>query len=386
MTLQRHDGVRPYEDAEARDRAPRISVVLGGGGLKGFAHIGALRAIEEAGIRPSLFAGTSIGALIASAHVGGLPLDSMATRAGSLKRRDLFRINHVGMLLERMHAPSMYLEEPLRALAENNTPKCTFDALPTPLIVNTVDIERGTLVPWGVPGLRDVRVSDAVYASCALPGFFPPGDVGGRRCVDGGTMDNLPIEIAALNADLVVAIDVGNSDLLHDQNITRQGFASVYMRAATIMMYALQGLHFGRRTSPPTILIRPKVAHIGWFDFGRSEELADEGYRATRSALADWQRLIEEPGGIFPRRALQVTVDQDKCTGCGLCVALAPNVMALDGRGKAYALTRRVAWSPNEGDFVRHCPTEAIRCERVELPQHPPATLPPVVPHKSDAA
>ena len=367
-------------------RAPRIAVVLGGGGLKGFAHIGALRAIEEAGIRPSLYAGTSIGGLIAAAHVGGLPLDSMATRAASLKRRDLFRLNHVGMLLDRLRADSMYLEEPLRALAENNTPKSTFDSLPIPLIVNTVDIERGTLVPWGTPGLRDVRVSDAVYASCALPGFFPPGEVGGRRCVDGGTMDNLPIEIAALNADLVIAIDVGNSDLLHDEKITREGFASVYMRAATIMMYALQGLAFTRRTSPPTILVRPKVAHIGWFDFGRSDELADEGYRATKAAIADWERLVEEPGGIFPRRALQVSVDQDKCTGCGLCVALAPNVMAMDGRGKAYALTRRVAWSASEGDFVRHCPTNAIKCERVELPQHPPAVLPPSVPRHTDAA
>ena len=368
------------------ERAPRVAVVLGGGGLKGFAHIGALRAIEEAGIRPTLFAGTSIGALIASAHVGGLPLESMAARAASLKRRDIFRLNHVGMLLERMRAPSMYLEEPLRALCENNTPKCTFDALPTPLIVNTVDIERGTLVPWGAPGLRNVRVSDAVYASCALPGFFPPGEVGGRHCVDGGTMDNLPIEISALDADLVIAIDVGNSEMLHDEKITREGFATVYMRAASIMMYALQGLAFARRSSTPVVLVRPKIAHIGWFDFGRAQELADAGYHATRAALADWQRLAEEAiGGIFPRRALDVTVDQEKCTGCGLCVALAPNAMALDSRGKAYALTRRVAWSPNEGDFVRHCPTDAIRCDRVELPQHPAAQIPPSV-HRTDAA
>jgi NTE family protein len=357
------------------DHAPRVAVVLGGGGLKGFAHIGALRAIEEAGIRPTLYAGTSIGALIGAAYVGGLPLETMLTRAASLKRRDIFRINHVGMLLERMRAPSMYMAEPLRALVDNNTPKCSFDALPTPMIVNTVDIERGTLVPWGAPGLRDARVSDAVYASCALPGFFPPGEVGGRRCVDGGTMDNLPIELAALNADLVIAVDVGNTDILHDDKITREGFANVYMRAATIMMYALQGLAFSRGKSTPLVLARPKVAHIGWFDFGRSEELAEAGYQSTRAALADWQRLVEEPGGIFPRRALQVSVDQDKCTGCGLCVALAPNVMALDSRGKAYPLTRRVAWSPNEGDFVRHCPTDAIRCERIELPQVPPTPI-----------
>lgn len=345
-------------------RQPRVSVVLGGGGLKGFAHLGALRAIEEAGIQPTLYAGTSIGALIAAAYVGGLPLDTMSERAAALKRRDIFRINHVGMLLERMRSPSIYLEEPLRALAENNTPSCTFDTLPTRLVINTVDVERGTLVPWGAPGLTGVRVSDAVYASCALPGFFPPGEVGGRRCVDGGTMDNLPVEIASLDADLVVAIDVGNSDILHDERITREGFASVYMRAATIMMYALQGLALSRRGTTPMVLVRPRVAHIGWFDFGKSRELEEEGYRATKEALATWRECMEEPGGTFPRRALNVTVDQSRCTGCGLCVALAPHVMAMDNRGKAYALTRRVSWSPNEGDFVRHCPTAAITCER----------------------
>src|SRR5690349_8346368 len=322
----------------------RVALVLGGGGMKGFAHIGVLRALEERKIKPSVYAGTSIGALIAAAAVGRMPVEEMARRAESLRKRDLFRINHFGMLLERMRSPSIYLEEPLRDLCRSIVPALRFSDLTVPLLVNTVDITRGTQLVWGLSGLRDVRVSDAVYASCALPGFFPPGEVGGRRCVDGGTMDNLPIEIAALNADLVVAVDVGNSDLLHDDKITREGFASVYMRAATIMMYALQGLSFSRRHSPPTILVRPRVAHIGWFDFGRSNELADEGYRATKAALADWERLVEEPGGIFPRRALQVTVDQEKCTGCGLCVALAPNVMAMDNKGKAFALTHRVAW------------------------------------------
>src|SRR3954469_602627 len=166
----------------------RIALVLGGGGMKGFAHIGVLRALEAAGVRPTCYAGTSIGALIAAAYVGGMSLDEMERRALGLRRRDLFRINHVGMLLERMRSPSIYLEEPLRALCSNAVPAGTFDQLSTPLLVNTVDVERGTQVVWGLPGLRDVRVDDAVYASCALPGFFPPGRVDGRLCIDGGTI------------------------------------------------------------------------------------------------------------------------------------------------------------------------------------------------------
>src|SRR6185437_11345235 len=76
----------------------RTALVLGGGGLKGFVHIGVIRALEERGIRPSVIAGTSIGALIGAAYAGGMSVSEMEARAVSLRRRDLFRINHVGML------------------------------------------------------------------------------------------------------------------------------------------------------------------------------------------------------------------------------------------------------------------------------------------------
>src|SRR4051812_21782323 len=180
---------------------PRIGLVLGGGALKGFAHLGALRALQEAGVRPRLYAGSSIGGLIAAGVAGGLPVDVMVERAKGLHRRDLFRINHVGMLLERMQSPSIYLEGPLRTLCDEIAPEGTFDDLEVPLLITAVDIERGTPVVFGRPGLRDVAVRDAVYASCALPGFFPPGKVGGRICIDGGTTDNLPIAIASMGVD-----------------------------------------------------------------------------------------------------------------------------------------------------------------------------------------
>src|SRR5579871_2907447 len=77
----------------------RIALVLGGGGMKGFAHIGVLQALEERGIKPTLYAGTSIGAMLAAAHAGGMPPTEMAKRAVTIRRRDLFRINHFGMLM-----------------------------------------------------------------------------------------------------------------------------------------------------------------------------------------------------------------------------------------------------------------------------------------------
>src|SRR5881227_3708192 len=134
----------------------RVALVLGGGGMKGFAHIGVLRALEERGIKPTVYAGTSIGALIAAAAVGRMPVSEMARRAESLRRRDLFRINHFGMLLERMRSPAIYLEEPLRDLCRSIAPALRFTDLASPLLVNTVDITRGTQLVWGLPGLKDV--------------------------------------------------------------------------------------------------------------------------------------------------------------------------------------------------------------------------------------
>jgi NTE family protein len=339
----------------------RVALVLGGGGLKGFAHIGVLRALEERGIKPSLYAGASIGALLGAGYATGLGTDEMARRASALRRRDLFRLNHVGVLLGRMRAASIYQAEPLRALAESVAPDdLRFDQLDVPVLVTTVDVERGTQVVWGTPGLRDVRVADAIYASCALPGFFPPGEVGGRVCIDGGTIDNLPVSIAAVDADVVIAVDVGNADLTHATEVHAQGFSAVFMRAASVMMHALQELPLATWAGPPMLLIRPRVGHVPWLSFSHTDDVIREGYRAAVEALAHWDTVAHADGGVFPRRRVSVHVDRTRCTGCGLCVALEPRLMALDGERKAYAVTTSVEWSPAGGDFVRHCPAQAI--------------------------
>lgn len=343
----------------------RIALVLGGGGMKGFAHIGVLRALQEAGVRPSCFAGTSIGGLLAAAYAGGMPLEEMERRALSLRRRDLFRINHVGMLFDRMRSPSIYLDEPLRALCMASVPNVTFEELGVPLLINTVDVERGTQVVWGLPGLRDVRIDDAVYASCALPGFFPPGHVDGRFCIDGGTIDNLPVGVASRDADAVIAVDVGSSDLSHNTDAAAQGFAATYMRAATVMMHALQLAPLREWAGPPMFLIRPRLGHVGWLSFSHTAEVMAEGYRAAREALTQLPECLAASRGVFPRASYRLSVDRDLCTGCGFCAAIAPEAMAMGADGKAYPRAETVDWCSADGDFVRHCPTGAISASRV---------------------
>jgi NTE family protein len=349
--------------------SPRIALVLGGGGLKGFAHIGVLRALEERGLVPSVYAGTSIGALVAAAYLGGMSVEEMTWRAEALQRRQLFRINHMGMLLERMHSPSLYLEAPLRALCETVSAPGTLGDLPLPLLVNTVDVERGTRVVWGLPGLQDVPVTDAIYASCALPGFFPPGRVNGRLCIDGGTIDNLPAAIAAVGMDAVIAVDVGSAELGHASDIITQGFASIYMRAATTMMHALQTAPLAEWQGPPMLLIRPRVGHQHWFSFSQTPEMIAAGYEAGVAAL-DLLDEVLGGSGVYPRQMVNISVDRGRCIGCGMCVALAPRLMYMDASGKAGVRCSTVEWSPADGDFVQHCPTEAIVVRALDAPHH----------------
>src|ERR1035437_6512046 len=289
----------------------RLALVLGGGGLKGFAQIGLLRAFEERGIRPALVAGTSIGALIAAAHASGMPVDEMERRALALTKRDL--------------SPSLYLAGPLDALVRDIVPPVTFRSLKVPLLVNTVDLERGAQVIWGLPGLQDVLVADAVYASCALPGFFPPRVIAGRTCVDGGVMDNLPNAVAVQGMDAVIGADVGSSSMATARRIKDKGFAAIYMRAAQTMMKSLQVSQLATWAGPPLLLVRPPVWHYNWFSFASTRKMIDAGYAAAHDALDRAGEALSSAGGVYPRRTIELTVIREKCIGCTLCVTLAPD-------------------------------------------------------------
>lgn len=342
----------------------KVSLVLGGGGLKGFAHIGVLKALEERGISPSVFAGTSIGSLIAAAYVGGMPIAEMTARAKALTKNDLFKINHVGMVTRRMLSPSLYLPRPLRKIIAEIVPKGTFRDLNSRLLVNTVDLESASQVLFGLPGLEDVSVAEAVYASCALPGFFPPANVAGRTCADGGIADNVPALAASYGMDAVIAVDVGSSTIASARHIGENGFAAIYLRSVQIMMKSLQAQQLASWSGPPLLLVRPAVWHYNWFSFGQVERIIQLGYEGAVDAL-DGVGSSLLLGGVWPRRVVKVSVDRAKCTGCTYCATVAPHMMRMDRDGKASVLHSPVEWSRADGGFVHQCPAEAINAEIV---------------------
>ncbi|MEP7325171.1 MAG: patatin-like phospholipase family protein [Gemmatimonadota bacterium] len=342
-----------------------FTLVLSGGGMKGLAHVGVLRALEEHGLTPSLVIGTSIGSLVGATWASGISSMDMALRARTIRRRDIFQVAHADMALRRMRAPAIYRREPLDHLLASLIGDVTFDQLKHPLLVNTVDINSGSQVLWGQPGLRKVRVADAVFASCALPGILPPREVGGRFCIDGAVVDTLPVLAAASAQQPIFAVDVGGSRVVRS-GIESGGFAATYMRALEIVMQSLTSRSLTTWNEPPLVLVRPAVDQIPMFAFDHTDELLEEGYRAAKAVLIAMSSNGAMTAGVYPRTDTVISIDPLRCIGCGVCVSMAPGVFQMTQAGKAQVIAERQVWSPVDGTYVAHCPTGAISGKPVE--------------------
>lgn len=339
----------------------QFSLVLGGGGLKGLAHVGVLRALEERGLVPEVVVGSSIGALIGAAWATGMSIAEMEDRALSIRRQDVFRVAHIDMALRRMLSPAVYRREPMEQLIESLVGHKTFDELPRRLVVNTVDLNSGKQILWGLPGLTRAKVADAVFASAALPGIMAPKPIEGRVCVDGAVIENLPIRAAlAVCRGPILAVDVGGSGGQRHA-IERQGFAATYTRGLEIVMQTQAEEILRDWTGPPIILVRPQVERISMFAFNRTPYLIAEGFRALNSTLDQLpSELAALPNGIHPQWEIELAIDPKTCVGCGCCFAREPEVFGPGPDGKAIVHRSRQWWSPLGDRVARSCPTGAI--------------------------
>src|SRR3989454_2968232 len=139
----------------------QFTLVLGGGGMKGVAHVGVLQALTERGLVPSQIVGSSVGALVGAAWSAGKSIAELHEIAIGLVRKDIFAVAHADMAFKRMRSPALLRREPLDTLLHRLVGDVTFQDLRHRLVVNTVDLNSGMQVFWGLDGLDEVPVKDA---------------------------------------------------------------------------------------------------------------------------------------------------------------------------------------------------------------------------------
>jgi NTE family protein len=261
-------------------------LVLGGGGLKGLAHVGAWRALVEAEVRPAGIVGTSIGALIGTLLGSGMSADELETLALKLDRTDITRVNRRAVWVNGIRQLSVFRGDVLKDYIDRLLPVRGWDALQLPVVVNAVDLADGS-TEWFGPGARvDVPMADAVYASAALPVLFPPLEIGGRVFVDGGTAQPLALDRAtAAGATRIIGIDVGSGENGDVTAILDEGMISVHQRVFSIMTWRRRQDLLRQWQGPPLLYVRPRLDGFGTFDFDSIEYFLAEGYRAMRESL-----------------------------------------------------------------------------------------------------
>lgn len=275
---------------------PRLGLVLGGGGARGLAHIGVLKVFEREGIDVDCLVGTSMGGLIGALYAAGVPISAVEeeiTRLSSV--REQIRLVDVNISAAGLSVRGRRVYNFLADLLGDDI---TFADLRLPLAMVSADIRTGRVV-----FLQGGLVIDAVRATISVPGIFEPVDLGDYRLVDGGVLDNVPVDVAytLLGATRTIAVDVLPS---FSQNVPGmeplemglqfpfgpQNFNEIY-HIIMIMLGAQTECRL--REHPPDLLIRPELpSDITLLTgFNRGAEIIKAGERAAEEAIAQIRAL-----------------------------------------------------------------------------------------------
>jgi len=276
----------------------KIGLALGGGGAKGFAHIGVIRALEEMNIRPGIVTGTSMGGAIGAMYAAGLGVNRIEAI-----------VRGMGLTILAAREPShlgMFGKAKIKRLLHDALGDVAFDQLPRKLAVVAVDLESEAEVILG-----SGPVVDAVLATMAFPGVFAPEIRDGRYLIDGGALNNVPFDVARqLGADYVIACNVSahrgsafQDPLLtgaHAESLVRQ----LLLRSGAITPWevverTIAIMQDGRlrdklATHPPDVMICPEVGHIGLFDVRQLDNCLAAGIAAARACEAELASLRDE--------------------------------------------------------------------------------------------
>lgn len=300
----------------AEPERPRVGLVLSGGAARGLAHVGVIKVLEERGVRIDAIAGTSMGAVIGGLYASGysvaeleklaLTLDWYQVLSDDPPRQDVpFRRKQddrsflvkqklsfrddgtLGLPLGVIQGQNLALL--LERLLVHVSDTRDFDQLPIPFRAVATDIANDEKVIF-----RSGHLPQAIRASMSIPAVFAPVEIEGRLLVDGGMVDNIPMDVArSMGVDQLIVVDIGTplkprKELLTVVDVLNQSITMMTRRNSEEQLATLK---------PKDILIQPMLAGVGSTDFALGEQLIAAGYRATVALENRLASLRSESGG-----------------------------------------------------------------------------------------
>lgn len=258
--------------APLRLNRPVIGLALGSGGKRGFAHIGVLKALEAAGIKPDLIVGTSSGSMVGALYASGLSAGEIERIAEGIE----------SPLLGRVVVPGRGLlsSEPIQAFVNRHVGNRRIEELAIPFAAVATDAQSGAEVVFnrGNTGM-------AVRASSSVPVVFQPVTIGGREYVDGVLVSPVPVDVARrMGADLVIAVNVAYTP----QEAALRDPVDMLFQTMQIMATTINRL----RLREADVVIEPDIAGMGKVTFADKRALIDLGERAARAAIPEFRRRL----------------------------------------------------------------------------------------------
>ncbi|SDS59841.1 patatin-like phospholipase family protein [Pseudomonas granadensis] len=294
-------GFLPFIVDASEAPRPKIGLVLSGGAARGLAHIGVLKALEEQGIKIDAIAGTSMGAVVGGLYASGYKVDELEKLALSIdwqaalsdappredvpfrrkqddrdflvKQKLSFRDDgSLGLPLGVIQGQNLALL--LESLLAHTSDTRDFDKLPIPFRAVATDIANGEKVVF-----RKGHLPQVIRASMSIPAVFAPVELDGRLLVDGGMTDNIPLDVARqMGVDVAIVVDIGTPLRNRKQLAT---VVDVLNQSITLMTRSNSEEQLAALKATD-VLIQPALAAYGVTDFGKTQEMIDAGYRATR--------------------------------------------------------------------------------------------------------
>ncbi len=264
-----------------KEKRPKIILVLGGGGARGFAHVGVLKALREANVPIDMVVGTSMGAIIGSLYCSGVELEEIEKIATYIKWDDISNLSSVS-LLKMLVSEKLLSTQKMEKYINKMIGDKHFFQLNIPFACVATDIKTGEKIIF-----KEGEVASAARASATIPGIFEPVQYRQRFLVDGGIVENIPVSVAKLfNPNIIITVAVS-------ADITKNSFDNIFV--SLFQAIYIQGQQTDKvNLKMSDIIIAPKVNDISAIELNRAVECIDAGFIAGKKSIERIKEFIVE--------------------------------------------------------------------------------------------